>query len=78
MKNSDYFAEKESETILCGADIVGGCCGTTPEYIKKLSEQIKFLDKNNVTVKMNGEEKLRDIKNESFMKNKKNGKLRRI
>lgn len=75
MKNSDYFAEKESETILCGANIVGGCCGTTPEYIKKLSGQIKFLDRNNAAVKPEGEEKTQDIKNESFMKHKKNGKF---
>jgi len=24
--------------VLMGATVIGGCCGTTPEYIKKLTE----------------------------------------
>jgi 5-methyltetrahydrofolate--homocysteine methyltransferase len=29
------------ESISAGATIIGGCCGTTPEYIKLVSERIK-------------------------------------
>ena len=32
-KNIDYFASKVSDIAADGVDIVGGCCGTTPEYI---------------------------------------------
>ncbi len=39
-KNVDYFAEKVCDIAAEGADIVGGCCGTTPEYIKKINEKL--------------------------------------
>lgn len=32
-RNVDYFASKVSDIAADGADIIGGCCGTTPEYI---------------------------------------------
>ncbi len=38
-KNIDYFAGKVCDIAADGADIVGGCCGTTPEYIRKIREQ---------------------------------------
>lgn len=31
--NSDYFAEKAAAMYAAGADIIGGCCGTTPRHI---------------------------------------------
>jgi len=33
--NSDYFARGLIEIVGRGAGIVGGCCGTTPEHIRK-------------------------------------------
>ncbi|HUM83449.1 MAG TPA: homocysteine S-methyltransferase family protein [Lachnospiraceae bacterium] len=36
----DSFAEAMLRLIDAGAGIVGGCCGTTPEYIKLLRERI--------------------------------------
>lgn len=41
-KNVDYFATKVSNIAADGADIVGGCCGTTPEYIRKIKEKISL------------------------------------
>ncbi len=38
--NASYFAKKAKEIVECGACIVGGCCGTTPEYIEKLSHTV--------------------------------------
>ncbi len=38
--NIDYFADKVSDIAEEGADIVGGCCGTTPEYIAAISARI--------------------------------------
>lgn len=39
-RNVDYFASKVSDIAKDGVDIVGGCCGTTPEYIRKMRERI--------------------------------------
>lgn len=41
-QNMDYFVSKVSDIAADGADIVGGCCGTTPEYIRKMREAIAF------------------------------------
>ena len=38
--NPIYFASKVNDMALLGADIIGGCCGTTPEYIKDLAETV--------------------------------------
>lgn len=38
--NEDYFADRMHEICLLGADIVGGCCGTTPEYINGMSRKL--------------------------------------
>lgn len=35
------FAEKQLEIVRAGAVAVGGCCGTTPEYIKVMTELCK-------------------------------------
>ncbi len=36
--DADYFAECMDKVLFAGAAIVGGCCGTTPEYIDKLAK----------------------------------------
>lgn len=36
--NADVFARSAKRLVEVGAGIVGGCCGTTPEYIRKLAE----------------------------------------
>lgn len=36
--SADVFAQEMQELILAGASIIGGCCGTTPAYIKQLKE----------------------------------------
>lgn len=38
-----YFAELCEEFISAGANIVGGCCGTTPEYTKAVAERVREL-----------------------------------
>jgi 5-methyltetrahydrofolate--homocysteine methyltransferase len=37
------MAERVSELINCGANIIGGCCGTTPDHILALSNKIKSI-----------------------------------
>ncbi len=41
IQNPDYFAEKMEEISRLGVKIVGGCCGTTPTHIQKMSQLIK-------------------------------------
>ena len=44
--NADEFAAEMEELISLGACAVGGCCGTTPEHIKKTVERCrKYLQK---------------------------------
>ena len=38
---AEEFAEHMKVLTEAGADIVGGCCGTTPEYIRKLADILK-------------------------------------
>ena len=46
-----HFAQKMGEFISSGIRIFGGCCGTTPEYIKELSEIAKTYDIKPLTQK---------------------------
>lgn len=47
--NADYFVDKICDIAADGADIVGGCCGTTPEYIKMLRGKMNFKQPEKVT-----------------------------
>lgn len=42
---ADEFADYMSEFYKMGIGIMGGCCGTTPQYIEKLKERIKDTQK---------------------------------
>jgi len=37
---ADQFADRLDELVAAGARFVGGCCGTTPEFIRALAERI--------------------------------------
>ncbi len=34
------YAEKAKEVVAAGADIIGGCCGTNPEFIKEMKQTL--------------------------------------
>lgn len=40
----DGFAEKMKDYVSMGVSMIGGCCGTTPEYIKKIAELKDIYD----------------------------------
>ncbi|WMC92865.1 homocysteine S-methyltransferase family protein [Kineothrix sp. MB12-C1] len=42
--NSDDFAAGMAMLVETGASILGGCCGTTPEYIEKLCTHTKAME----------------------------------
>ena len=53
--NSTEFAEVVASFVEKGVRVVGGCCGTTPEYIEKLSNKLKnitpkAIEKKNISV----------------------------
>ncbi len=48
MDNPVYFASVMEPILAKGANLVGGCCGTTPEYIRELA---KILEKQPVPAK---------------------------
>lgn len=41
------MASKVDKLITNGANIIGGCCGTTPEHIKAIVNEIKQINKGN-------------------------------
>jgi methionine synthase I (cobalamin-dependent) len=41
--NPDYFAYYAQRFVQSGVSIVGGCCGTTPEHIKAVTNSLKSL-----------------------------------
>jgi 5-methyltetrahydrofolate--homocysteine methyltransferase len=42
--DAEQYAETMADMIMLGVGVVGGCCGTTPEYINKLNNRIKSID----------------------------------
>lgn len=51
LASPEYFAEYTKHFILSGANVVGGCCGTTPEHIKAMRNAISALKPNKILVK---------------------------
>jgi len=67
--NKDEFAKEMAILVDCGAGIIGGCCGTTPEHIGQTVEAVKdkkvpeikighyralATEKNTVPIDLNG------------------------
>jgi homocysteine S-methyltransferase len=46
MDNEGYFTENMKRTAGLGVDIMGGCCGTTPNYIKNITQHINVQELN--------------------------------
>jgi 5-methyltetrahydrofolate--homocysteine methyltransferase len=50
----EFMASKVKDLIEAGAQIIGGCCGTTPEHIAAMARAIKAarqVDSQQSTVK---------------------------
>ena len=41
-RNIDYFADKVRDMARDGADLLGGCCGTTPAHIRALRDSLSL------------------------------------
>lgn len=44
VNNPEYFSDMMIDIESLGAKIIGGCCGTTPEHIKKIREKLDLGD----------------------------------
>jgi len=42
-QSPEYMAERVGELVEAGADIVGGCCGTTPDHIAAIRKAVDSL-----------------------------------
>lgn len=74
-KNIDYFAAKVSDLAKDGADIVGGCCGTTPEYIRQIKDKISLKPSKKAVSEASGEKVILPKKDYSFFAGKEGKKL---
>ena len=48
----DYMAQYARRLIDAGARIVGGCCGTTPEHIRRITEQVAAIQPRTPSVRV--------------------------
>lgn len=74
-RNMDYFIDKVSSIAQDGADIVGGCCGTTPEYIRGMKERISFEKNKKAVPSIEESEENLPFKDYSFFAGKDGKKL---
>ena len=74
-KNMDYFVSKVNDIVADGADIVGGCCGTTPEYIRKIKEKVDFTQRGKRAGELMPQQKELPKKDHSFFAGKAGKKL---
>lgn len=44
--NKEYFSDIMMEIIKSGVSIIGGCCGTTPEFIKEIVGKLQDINEN--------------------------------
>ncbi len=74
-KNVDYFVSKVCDLATDGIDMVGGCCGTTPEYINKMRQKIAEIKTNRREVKKISAQDNIQPQNHSFFDQKEVKKL---
>ncbi|MBQ4283162.1 MAG: bifunctional homocysteine S-methyltransferase/methylenetetrahydrofolate reductase [Lachnospira sp.] len=68
--NALYFAKKAKDIIESGVRIIGGCCGTTPDYIKELAAIVKDCPIADVDCNTKLQEKTVISKDNAFYKKK--------
>lgn len=74
-KNIDYFVSKMEDMAKDGVDIIGGCCGTTPEYIRRIRAKISLLQPEKVLVPSGNKTEASEKNDNSFFAGKEGKKL---
>ncbi|MFI3226885.1 MAG: bifunctional homocysteine S-methyltransferase/methylenetetrahydrofolate reductase [Clostridia bacterium] len=73
--NPSYFAKQMMEIISEGATIVGGCCGTTPEFIAEISKEISQISlDNSLKPQISAQNIVKSIEKSDFYEKLKSGK----
>lgn len=74
--NSDYFSEQMLEILNQGVRILGGCCGTTPEFIKKTVDIINssYIYENTIEKVLSPREKVKPISKNKLLEKLEIGK----
>lgn len=67
-KNLPYFLQMEEKIYDLGADIVGGCCGTTPEYIEGICKCLDQSIRHPKKIGHEGEKKIARTESEFWKK----------
>ncbi len=50
MSSPEYMAEYARRFIQAGANMLGGCCGTTPDHVRSIRDMVKALKPARVTI----------------------------
>jgi homocysteine S-methyltransferase len=64
LATADYFAEYTRRFIQSGARIVGGCCGTNPEFIREMRKSIQSIQPRIIVpkpVQLKEEKKIKQV-----------------
>ena len=65
LDNEEYFVEKVCDIAALHVDMLGGCCGTTPSYISKLSGKID-LERGEARIPQKRTEQPVEIKSKDY------------
>ena len=68
--NGSYFAERVCDIMQVRADIAGGCCGTTPEHIRRLSAKTAGMTKTARRAEQKICENEKPVQNNAFYRKK--------
>ena len=71
----EKFAAALTEIVRNGACVIGGCCGTTPEYIRGMKERISFEKNKKAVPSIEESEENLPLKDYSFFAGKDGKKL---
>jgi homocysteine S-methyltransferase len=66
--NVEYFTEKMKDISACGVDILGGCCGTTPDYIRHIREQVSLTPADKKSCQEKKQENIREAVADNFLR----------
>lgn len=73
--NKEYFSNAILKMLDYGAQIIGGCCGTTPEYIKEIADALPDYERKERVIRGTKSVRLETPYKENLFRNKlENGK----
>lgn len=77
--NRDYFVDRMQQMVSIGVDMAGGCCGTTPEYIRELAKKLDLTGYPQEKKNAEPEKKQEPVEDHSFYRAKEaEGKNRKL